>query len=277
MADAEKGKADETRTYPASLRKGWAERDGWRAQGLDRSAPRPFRRAEAFLLRAERAWRYGADDDQVDKMVNDGFSRLAQEMDRWAPRRVEPRSLAQARFQWERPSAPLFDALKTAVEKLAESPKPEGIDAAAKELSAKFSPQIKKDRYPFALADAAIRLAVDSNTGDGQRFGGRLIVLDRILHPDGSPPLYAETLVLNRLAKLAAAPPAWDGPTLGRALKLAVDGERADYRPRAFGRLAPRLDDAAKKRHAAEVLLATPGFAPRGLLDQALVVGRARL
>jgi hypothetical protein len=266
--------AKDVPSYPTWLVEGWRTRDAARTAGGDREAPRVFGQIEAALLLAEQSWRGKQGEARIRSDLAD---RLERSRLRIAPTRTlarpRPRSLAEGLAVGETPDPETLKAVQDLVAKRAvptPESKPGEVEAKNAIAVAEFvaSPKLKTD---FALADAVVKVAAD----DPAPARDAIVFLDRLLRSRQPRPAYVETLTLHRLADL---PPASWSPVFARlALILARRGEAVQARPAAlFGGSKP-LDIAARLRHEAEALLATPGYARPGEVDRRVVEALAAI
>jgi hypothetical protein len=263
-------------TYPAWLLDGWKLRDRWRAEGIDRDAPRIVAVLEATLLAAERDWRGGADPDRLRAALADAIRRLR---DRLGPVRTFPHprpvSIALAEALGQAPDGALNDAVKALLTKRGTPPpdqKPAETEAADAKWIAEFFAGLKPtDDLDLSLGAAAFRVAAD----DPEPKRDTLVFLDRLLRTRQPRPLYVETLALQRLAALPER--AWRPPTVRLALDVVRLGERAASRPRSSWWVSSELNSTARVRHDGESLLLSPGFAPLDEAERQLRQARAGL
>lgn len=265
--------------YPKWLLEAWERHDRWLDTETYRLAPGAFRQMEGVLLRAEEHWRGGrperAVQEELAKLL-DPLEAQAEDVRKAAPA-PRPRSLALEIALGRKSDEALDRKLRGLLEKLDQdlrrSAKPEEADKARGDLAEKFYADFKGS--PFELAHAIFEAAAD----DPVPQPARVQLLAGLLQRKQPDPLYVETLFLQRLADLASQDRGtgsfWprDQDTVRDAFRAVRDGERvAACDPRGAGRQEPRLlpwirpalDAAAQKRHDAEVLLFSPGFAPPG-------------
>ena len=250
----------ETPKYPAALLAGWERRDRWRASRLYEVAPRPYRRLEVALLEAERAWRLGAAPGSFAGPLETALDRSRTDEAQWVPPDRSPpdRSLAAAARRGLAVDPGLVEGVGNLARQVAEKPPKELADAWAK-LATPFEGD--EPAKSFAVAWAVIAAARDAD----RRMpppGVRFPRLAGWLAAGHSDPRFAETAALRSLASLAG--PGVDDPTLRRALEAACLGEELDASPRTFARFPAEARRAADRRHMAEVLLRSRGYAPEG-------------
>lgn len=257
--------------YPAWLSQAWQLRDQWWADQTFRLAPRAFRQLEATALRAERQWRGGVDPGKIQNEFKKDLDDLKKQADaaRSSVPRMEPRTLAQAAAQGKKPDAKTIEELKKLLEKMetfGQNLKPEEATAARLKLKEEFVAKLKS-KPAVELAGCVFDAAVD----DTRPRPERIAFLYGLLSKEQPIPLFVETLFLRRLDDLASRLPKenWPTETVRRSLLAVREGEKASAcEPRALPWVRVLLDDAAQKRHDAEVLLFNPGFASAELAAQ---------
>ncbi len=250
------------RAYPDWLLEGWTLRDRWNSERAVGRAPWALRRLEEHLLRAEAAWRGGADPDRLRDDWTAAREVAIRELD--AERSFAhpgPRSLALAEAMGE----PTDDRVAQAMTKLLRDRadpgaglKPEDLAAARARSIAEFR-KAAEGSSPIALAGSVFRAAADAV----RPSPADLQFLDGLLRDRQPDPLFVETWLLRRLAALgrSISPGAWPGEAVRLALEAARRGEAAQSRPRSFATVRPWLEAAARERHLGEVALFAPGFA----------------
>ena len=234
-------------SYPPQLRTGWDTRDHWWADGSFRLSPVSFRRAEEALGRAEKRWRAGIALERVEKDLRDELKRAEERLKRArAAQGVMPPPcyLAQAR-----PAGAKVDlAAGAALRALLEQPlgsKPEERAKARQDLLAKVKP----------LSSAEVAWAALLTLGDiREPSQDQIRLVDDFLRALPSPPRFAETFLLHRLAEWEVR--RWPGRTVGHLLQAAGDaGLVLAADPNALVWFREPLAAAAEKRRAGERLL----------------------
>jgi hypothetical protein len=247
--------------YPKSLLIAWKKHDQLWQDGAYRLAPHQFRQAQALLLRAESAWRGGEALGTVESEQLAAFETVLGEIAkaRTVPR-PEPQSLALA-ADFGETADPVMDkglrALQAKLKGAARDPKT-GEPREHLELASAFATQI--EGLP---AFARARPVFEAVTAEERPTRETLLPLEAVLrHRTELQPRYVETLVLRRLAELAAqaGDSPWPTQTVRRLLEVTRKGERAAAQPRAFAWNADLLERAAQARHEGEVLFWARGY-----------------
>jgi hypothetical protein len=223
------------RPYPDWLKKGWQVRDELYRDGSYRRAPWAFRRLELTLLRNEKRWRAGVDDDEsrigpdVTRNVA-AFKEAIAKANSDVPQRAF--SLAELRdentvqaakqfqFQFDRylekivePGAKVDESDKVRVE-------------TVKKMKAELIEELKKVKgNPAAvIVTAAVR--------PPNLTPGRILALVDLMNETGQGNLsgsqYAETVFLERLKDLIEGvleSAEWPGATAHLALQVEIESE----------------------------------------------------
>lgn len=278
----------EAQVYPAWLRAGWQVRDQWWGERHYRLAPRLFYQLEANLLLAEHNWRAGLDPTWIQDDLKDRLDRLQQQLARAkAFAQPEPRSLAMAAAQGEKPDDGVMAAVKELLAKAGETStlKPDEAEKARAKLIAECIDKLKDKSQlqpkpaaaaksegtaapkpgpatHFEVAWAAFELAAADPNPSLENIG----ILARLLRAHQPQPRYVETLFLQRLAELPSRD--WPADTVRLSLEVVRQGEQAASQAEGFLWTRDALAAAAETRHDAETLLLARGYAPVALADQ---------
>ncbi len=230
--------------YPDWLRKAWtsapANREAWEA-----------------LVVAERDWRAGAPAEGVREAC---LARLAG-LRRAASPAPPPFALAQAS------AGPANRGLVEDVRQRLSS-----FEAKTRGLSPGKTGPLRdqlagdflaatKGRSAEDVSRAVLEAAADepSLTAEAVRF------LDALLRSRAAKAQFVETAWLRLLAELAdGGRGKWQGDLARRSLEVALGGERAAARARTFPWVRRPLEEAADRRHRAEMALSSPGLVPPG-------------
>ncbi len=265
----------EPEPYPDWLRDAWKTRQRWWAEERYRLAPHLVLRIDTLLLETERGWRRGADTAALKAHVEAELS--AWEKDYQRVLRLPPApilALAPALDQGRKVDEFLVAAVRGEVNRL---PSTAGADQknadGAPRLSAGLLDKLK-DQSTLNVALAAFRLAADDEAPRAERIR----ILNAIVQERESQPAFVETLLLRRLADLAAqAKRPWPSEAVRLALETATLGEKAAAQLRAFPWIRTLLEEAAQARYEGELLLLTgQGFAPLREADQAFKAATER-
>ncbi|HYT93675.1 MAG TPA: hypothetical protein VEL76_33460, partial [Gemmataceae bacterium] len=250
--------------YPKSLLTAWQKRDQMDRDGTYRLAPHLARRAEGLLLRAEEAWRGGLGMATIEAEYLPAFERVLGDIAKAkAMPSPEPQSLALAAALGQQPDPAFEKALTELLTKLKTQPADLKAEDAAKQRVALINEFATKTESlpPFVRARPVFDLA----TAETNPAPERLLALEGMVRQrTETPPHFTETLLLRRLAELAAQKDAapWPIEAVRQLLGVTQRGEQAASHPRAFAWNAVLLEQAAQARHEGEVLFWARGYAP---------------
>ena len=259
--------------YPEWLAKGWALRAQWVNGGEMQATPRLLRRLETVLLRAEREWRVGRQDEASKSGMDAGLNALSTEMEAaMRPNPIPIHSVGQARAFGRRADPALVDGLKAILERRR---KPEPF-ATAEQIKAQLEAAVKaflgglKGKTSLDLAHAIAEASKE------ERFDPETVkFLDMLVGNSALGLDVVELRTLRQLALRPASPPRGerDGEAAMRKLvwETVLLAEEANNRPPSFARVRGLLDEADTLRHDAEVLLLPKalGYASGGQILQA--------
>lgn len=284
--------------YPSWLAAGWAVRDRWRAEASEQVVPLAYRQLEKTLLAAEEEWRGGVDPARIrqDRIANLAiYEQLLAKVRSMA--QPKPVSLAMASSQgWTQDqsvsaavselltkqsappdastSASASSPVKTA-DSEATKTAPTKTEAAKPGNSDTATPSLAKIQgaSPINLAGALYNAA---RVFEPSRQ--TILSIDGLLKDQQPEPLFVETLFLRQLAELARhdEEAIWPTETVRRALKVTSQGERANSQSETIAWLRLSLEEAARLRHNAEVILRARGFASVAESDRLYRVAEAR-
>ncbi len=263
------------RTYPLSDPPAPADPDAfpaptpypdWLRAAWDRHPAGPAD-ARAALLAAEAALLADRPAEQVraslDPRLAESDRRMSEAAD--VPRPDPLPTLASAFPGYVPPDPALVDTL-------ADLTRNEPAPVAAKAgdppppLPAAFEPLLKKPHPELALA--AFRVLAD----DPAPAPARVRRLAELLRTQQPAPRYAETVLIHRLADLAAQPAdaGWSPDRAALAAQIARSFEAAVATPGLIARATPAADAAYSLRAAAEGVLFSPGYASAAEADTRL-------
>jgi hypothetical protein len=263
-------------TYPALFQEGWKLLDGWRGDAVGRAPVSQYRRLESALLRAERQWRGGAAQAEIDKELRkhlDEFTR--QREGALAALAVnEPRSLAEAVARGRKPPDLQTDGALAKLRALTDlAAKPQSKKPADKDPA---KPALDKDADKITAGrDAFLK------TYEGKPFDlawticeaacreppprpAQLQFWDSLVHrawealPAPNRPRYDEINALHELAVWSApAHEEWPAPVVHLALQVVREEAQATAGDPAFLPWVTELAlTAAKSRSEGRRLLA---------------------
>ncbi len=277
---AEANNAEEK--YPDWLLKEWQQRDRWWDDQTFRAAPLAFLQLEAALLRAEQQWRGGTDADEIKESLGRRLTPLKERIDRSrkeVPQPEVPRSLAlEVGLGLRKPDSKVGTDFKELWTKLKQVESAAKGDAAAArgDANAAIAAFLEKFKnqpdFDFQLDWFVFEQATrGANVGSEQikLLDDLLAKRDSLLGRRRGEPQYVETLFLQRLAQFNKdgtpfpdiAPVALRVAHAGELAAACASESRRMCEPRAFPWIGELLEQAAQKRHEAEVLLFAPGFA----------------
>jgi hypothetical protein len=250
------------RSYPARLLEAWQMRDSWWTDTTYRHAPRIFQEIQASLLEMEKNWRGGFATARLQQDL-ESFQKLRDEITRqralFEPKAV---SLAQEELAGRKPDEAIKKTFQEFMENLQKhlaGTRAEDAENLKTKWRAAIQEQLK-DKPAFDVESAMFAWT----TADAKYDAGMLRFLDDVLRQSGhTQPRYVETLLLRQLADLVyrVEGKKWPGPTVGRILQVARQGERAAADPLAFPWIVRQLEEACQARHDAEICLWATGYA----------------
>ena len=249
--------------YPDWLVAGWQLHQDWLKDNGNRDfqgafSPRVFRRLEASLLRAERAWRGGLEPTEIRESLAADVKQMQKQMeiDSKIPRPQAMRSAGQARaFGWQADES-LVSKLRNLIEtqrtiqtasdpKAAEAAQKKGADEVITALKSKPNPSVE---LAGTIAEATREQRLDPGT---------ILFLDTLVNESKLGLDVVELRILRDLADRARVPgpQGWSEDAVGLAWKMIALAEEAASRPRSFPWVRKMLDQAQNARHEAQVLL----------------------
>ncbi len=257
------------RQYPDYLKQGWQARDACWQEAMYRFEPSSSAQMQAGLLRAENAWRAGtfdSDKQHLAAILESAQVRLSRQRSLFQPR---PASLAQEQVINPQAAETVTKAVRDLMDslhaRLLQAP-PEEAEKLKATVRAAFQYTVKDQ--PSEILEAAVFACA---VADPKHDPGTLRFLDDVLRRRAEPePHFVETLLLRQLADLTyrVAAKDWPGPLVGRMLRLAELGEKANADAVAFPWTVPLLEEAAQARHQAEVCLWARGYAAFGDVER---------
>lgn len=268
------GEADESATgpaqYPDWLRQAWQVRDRWREDGTFRTLPPLLPQVEASLLRLERRWRGGIEEERLK-------DEAAKRLERWdktarAGRDLPPPASslrlaaaprdAKAEAEWQELQAALAVQLARAAEPKA---KPEPADKEREAERAKAREELLARLRKLDYAQAA-SLLVETAAAQEQT-PARLLFLHQLLLDLPRPPAaradHAEIAFLKRLKAFLQLTREYEWPwpagEVRQAFGTALAAESAcaalAEEPAAVRWVAPLFEQAEAERRQGERLL----------------------
>jgi hypothetical protein len=251
--------------YPGWLSDGWKARQRlWDGEGY-RVGPPFFRLTEALLLEAERDWFEGTDEGRGAENLKAELARLEK---RLAPLPApDLPSLGAQTARGRKPDPKTVETVRAALDP-ARVPAPAPPPAAPAPAVSPEALAALKDQDPFDVAAAVFQAA----TEDADPRPERLRTLDAFLRALQPQPLFAETVLLRRLAERAVRTggSAWPAGTVRRALDVARQGEPTYGDVQAAPQVLGQLEVAAQRRYEGEALLfAGQGYAAPEEADRA--------
>jgi hypothetical protein len=240
-------------------------RTGWMRSEQARRSPWAFRNARSALLAAERDLLAGKPAADVQRDLE---ARLATAEQLAAALTAAPTpdplpTLAAMFPGYALPDPAILNDLRAAARQLDSRPPP--APAAAGEKPAP-EPPIPPEFEPFkakpaaVVAAAAFLILAEDSAPTATRVKG----LNQLLAAQNLAPKFAETVLIRRLAELAATPGfLWSPERAALALQTARNFEDAAARPDVHTYAEPALDAAYVLRADAEAVLFAPGFAPQ--------------
>lgn len=242
--------------YPDWLRGRWELRGRWWDDERFRTQPQAFRELEAALLRADRRWRGGVKQEQIDDKDLAPKIRSLDRNDGAAVGRAGPvRSLALAVAVQGRQRPNLregntllrFRDLLRVYRRVQQKPAPGDEDKLEKD-SEEFLKDLKEK--PFELACFLFDALAAEPDPSADQVGLTLKLLDRAA-PAAD---FAETQFVQKLARIKPADPKdWPGEAVHLALQVVSREEQvAATPPQAMDWVRERRHDAEEQRRAAE-------------------------
>ncbi|MEI7686109.1 MAG: hypothetical protein WCL32_13880 [Planctomycetota bacterium] len=225
--------APKEKSYPAWLKAGWKERDNLYQSGAYRLAPWPFRQLEQALLRSEKRWRSGADED--DSRIGPDLARtvanfkdaIMKANDSAAPRAFSLAEINDPKIEaFVKEFQPKFDRyLAKAPDpgaKIEEADKPRLEEV--KKLKAEILDEMKK--APF---DAGVSVIVASAARTPNLTPARILALvDLLGEISVTERRFSEMVYLIRLKDRISRVldnGDWQGTTAHLALRIAIQSE----------------------------------------------------
>jgi hypothetical protein len=243
--------------YPDWLKDAWKARDLALKDGTWRWAPRIMHQQEAWLIKAERDWRVGADPQMLQATHRAALVRLKAQAQRTTVLAYpDLHSLALTAALLEQPQADVGKVIQYYFGKLVAVPP---ADAAGRarildEFNEKFA-----GLPAFQRGWAVLQLAA----ADNEPTAHKVRQWEALLFPqEDMRPAAVETLVLKRLYEMTAQRMMKDWPTAAvqRLLQVTQRGEKAASQVDTFSWNAPVLAEADRLRHDGEVLFWARGF-----------------
>jgi serine/threonine protein kinase len=184
-------------SYPTLLHEGWKLRDDWLKNGGLHQGPHVISALEGMLLWSEHRWRGGFNFDRVLENPITDLRRYQDQMAQTRPGET-PRSrslaLAVAATKQEL-NARVVDELKDLVDEAVQAANATDPAPPRKAVGAKLDAWAKNlEKAPLLIAEAAYAVALADPRIE------KLRILDEVAKKNQPRPLFAETVLLQRLA-----------------------------------------------------------------------------
>jgi hypothetical protein len=252
--------------YPPWLKDAWKARDQALADGTWRLTPRNFHQQNAWLVKAERDWRGGAEPAQIQLTH---LAQVQQLQALAAKTRVlampEPQSLALALAFGEKDDKAVTKALQDFLAKL-RTMKPDS--SARGQFYDDFASKFEKVPA-LARTSAVLQQAIQ----EAKPTRDRLEMLVSLMESETDQrPRYVETLVLKRLVEVGPQRDfkVWPTEVVRRLLQVTMRGEAVTSLYEVHSWNAPLLEEADQLRHDGEVAFWARGFAQMADADELL-------